>query len=217
MQKNKEMCIKMMYNITTFKNVFQCQRVKFNNAKLQLLSQQPNRLHLNIGDHQLRINYHIYIYVCVCICTYRYTYVVIYEPHSNQKLKTCNVCMLSCFSHVQLFASLWTEAYQAPLSMGLSRKGYWSGLPCPPPGDLPDPGIFPTSLMSLALAGGFFITSTTWEAPKLILDTHERERNPNTKLKKVFKPQGKRTRKKEEKRQKQRKKINKMSVSHIYQ
>ena len=111
--------------------------------------------------------------------------------------------MLSCFSHVQLFASLWTEAYQAPLSMGLSRKGYWSGLPCPPPGDLPDPGIFPTSLMSLALAGGFFITSTTWEAPKFILDTHKRERNPNTKLKKVIKPQGKRTRKKEEKLQKQ--------------
>ena len=112
-------------------------------------------------------------------------------------------CVLSHFSHVQLFASLWTEAYQAPLSMGLSRKGYWSGLPCPPPGDLPDPGIFPTSLMSLALAGGFFITSTTWEAPKFILDTHKRERNPNTKLKKVIKPQGKGTRKKEEKLQKQ--------------
>ena len=139
----------------------------------------------------------------MCVCTYHYIYVVIYEPHSNQKLKTCNACMLSCFSHVHLFASLWTKAYQAPLSMGLSRKGYWSGLPCPPPGDLPDPGIFPTSLMSLALAGEFFITSTTWEVPKLIIDTHKRERTPNTKLKKVIKPQGKRTRKKEEKLQKQ--------------
>ena len=48
--------------------------------------------------------------------------------------------------------------------MGFSRQKYWSGLPCPPPGDLPDPGIELTSLKSPALAGGFFITSTTWEA-----------------------------------------------------
>ena len=47
--------------------------------------------------------------------------------------------------------------------MGLSRQGYWSGLPYPSPGDLPDPGIELTSLMSSALAGGFFTTSTTWE------------------------------------------------------
>ena len=48
---------------------------------------------------------------------------------------------------------------------GLSRQEYWSGLPCPPPGDLPDPGIEPMSLVSLALAGRLFITSATWEAP----------------------------------------------------
>ena len=47
---------------------------------------------------------------------------------------------LSC---VQLFVTLWTVAYQAPLSMGLSRQGYWTGLPFPSPGDLPDPGIEP--------------------------------------------------------------------------
>ena len=47
---------------------------------------------------------------------------------------------------------------------GFSRQEYWSGLPFPPPGDLPDPGIGPTSLMSPALSGGFFTTSTTWEA-----------------------------------------------------
>ena len=52
----------------------------------------------------------------------------------------------------------------APLSMGFSRQEYWSGLPCPPPGDLPDPEIEPVSLMSPALAGGFFTTSATWEA-----------------------------------------------------
>ena len=49
--------------------------------------------------------------------------------------------MLSCFSCVWLFATLWTEAHQAPLSMGFSRQEYWSGLPCPPPEDLPDSGM----------------------------------------------------------------------------
>ena len=44
--------------------------------------------------------------------------------------------------------TLWTVAHQAPLSMGFSRQKYWSGLPCSPPGDLPDPGIEPASLMS---------------------------------------------------------------------
>ena len=71
--------------------------------------------------------------------------------------------MLSCFSHVQLFVTLWTVACQA-LSTGFSRQEYWSGLPCPLPGDLPDPGIKPGSLMSSALAHGLFTTSTTWEA-----------------------------------------------------
>ena len=60
--------------------------------------------------------------------------------------------------------TLWSVARQAPLSMGLCRQEYWSGLQCPPPWDCPDPGIEPTSLMSPALAGGFFTTNTTWEA-----------------------------------------------------
>ena len=72
-------------------------------------------------------------------------------------------CMLSHFIHVQVFVTLWAVAHQAPLSMGFSRREYWSGLPCPPPGDLPDPGIEPASLMSPALAGGLFATSATWE------------------------------------------------------
>ena len=74
------------------------------------------------------------------------------------------LCVLSCFGHVRLFASLWILACQAPLSMGFPRQEYWSGLPCPSPGDLPDPEIKPISFMSLALAGGFFTTSATWEA-----------------------------------------------------
>ena len=48
-------------------------------------------------------------------------------------------------SHVQLFATPWTVAYQAPPSMGFSRQEYWSGVPRPSPGDLPDPGIEPRS------------------------------------------------------------------------
>ena len=70
------------------------------------------------------------------------------------------------FSHVQFFETLWTLARQAPLFMGFSRQEYWSGLPFPPLGDLPDPGIKSASLMSPALAGGFFTTFATWEAGK---------------------------------------------------
>ena len=57
-----------------------------------------------------------------------------------------HACMPAQFSCVRLFMTLWTVAYQAPLSMGFSRQEYWSGLPCPSPGDLPNPGIEPTSL-----------------------------------------------------------------------
>ena len=73
--------------------------------------------------------------------------------------------MLSYFSHVQLFAMLWTVVHQAPLCMGFSRQEYWNGLSCPPPGDLLNPGIEPESLTSPALAGGIFTTSATWEVP----------------------------------------------------
>ena len=61
------------------------------------------------------------------------------------------VIMLSHFSRVQLCATLRTVAHQAPLSMEFSRQGCWSGLPCPPPGDLPDPGIKPASVVFPAL------------------------------------------------------------------
>ena len=76
-----------------------------------------------------------------------------------------DVCaVLSHFSHVWLFATLCTITCQAPLSMGFSREEYWSGLPFPSLGNLPDPGIQPASLKSPALAGGFFTTRATWEA-----------------------------------------------------
>ena len=76
--------------------------------------------------------------------------------------------MLSRFSHVPLFVTLWTAAWQAPLSMGTLQARDYSGLPCPPLGDLPDPGIEPLSLMSPALAGRFFTTRATWDAPRYI-------------------------------------------------
>ena len=60
---------------------------------------------------------------------------------------------LSC---IGLFATLWTIAHQAPLSVGFSRQEYWGGLPGPPPGDLPHPGMEPAPPVSPALAGGFF-------------------------------------------------------------
>ena len=82
------------------------------------------------------------MYVCVCVHAHMY------------------VCGLSC-SGMSDSATPWTVAHQAPLSMGFSRQEYWSGLPYPPPGDLPDPGIEPTSLTSPALAGGFFTTGAT--------------------------------------------------------
>ena len=84
-----------------------------------------------------------------------------------------HVCVLRRFSHVQLFVSPLTVAHQAPLSMGFSRQEYWSGLPCPLPGNLPNPGIEPTSLTSPALADGFFTTSTTWEAPQDVIDLQQ--------------------------------------------
>ena len=69
--------------------------------------------------------------------------------------------VLSHFSCVWLLGTLWTAAHQAPQSMGFSREEYCSGLPCPSPGNLPNPGTEPASLVSPALAGGFFTTSAT--------------------------------------------------------
>ena len=87
--------------------------------------------------------YSLNVYVCVCVC----------------------VCVLSCFSHVRLFVTLWAVDHQAHQFVSFSRQEYWSGLLCPPAGDLPAPGTEPMSLTSLAIADGFFTTSTTWEAP----------------------------------------------------
>ena len=65
------------------------------------------------------------------------------------------MCVLSHFSCVQLFVTLWPVAHQGPLSIGFFRQEYWSGLPRPPSGDHPNPWIKPASLVSPALAGGY--------------------------------------------------------------
>ena len=81
-----------------------------------------------------------------------------------QHQELCVCCVLSRFSHVWLFATLWTVAHQAPLSKGLSRQEYWSGLPCPPLEDLPNPRDR-TGISSIScIAGGFFTHWATWVA-----------------------------------------------------
>ena len=84
----------------------------------------------------------------------------------NEKSERCQV---TCVHEVASWLSdiLCTVASQVLLSIGFSRQEYWSGLPCTPPVDLPNPEIKPMSLMSPDLAGRFFITSATWEAWKL--------------------------------------------------
>ena len=70
------------------------------------------------------------------------------------------VCLCSCvLSHAQLFGPPWTAARKAPLFMGLPSQEYWSGLPFPSPGDLPNPGIKPSSPLSSALQTDRFFTS----------------------------------------------------------
>ena len=80
----------------------------------------------------------LYIFPSVLLVFFSYTVIFI----------LCYVelyAMLSCFSHIWVFATLWIVVHQASLSMGFSRQDYWSGLPCPPPGDLPCPGIKPAA------------------------------------------------------------------------
>ena len=77
----------------------------------------------------------------------------------------CNYLWSTVYTHSGISNSLWPMDYGLPVSSdhGFSRQEYWSGLPCPPPGDLPKPGIESTSLTSPALESGFFTASATWE------------------------------------------------------
>ena len=75
-------------------------------------------------------------------------------------------CMLSCFSHVQLFVTPWTVALENSPSMGFSRQEYWSGLSFPFPENFPDPGIEPALLMTPVLAVRFFTNRATQKVLK---------------------------------------------------
>ena len=88
--------------------------------------------------------------------------------------------MTVCVSSIWFFVTPWTVAHQGPLSVELSRQEYQNGLPFPSPGDLPNLGIKPMSLASLAQAGGFFTTvsSATWDGQKEFLLTNKRLDSP---------------------------------------
>ena len=93
---------------------------------------------------------------------------IFFSSQSVHAMTLLVIYLCICAKSLQLYLTLCnpkgTVACQAPLSMGFSRQEYWSGLPHLPPGDLPDPGIKPMSLMSPTLAGRFFTANATWEA-----------------------------------------------------
>ena len=93
----------------------------------------------------------ILLFLKLCTATWHWVGVL-------RKCQPACLCLLS-FSVRSYSVMPWTVAHQAPLSMGFPRQEYWSGLPFPPSGDLPDPGIKPAFLGSPALAGGFFTTA----------------------------------------------------------
>ena len=89
-------------------------------------------------------------------------------------MRCVGMCAKSHSDSLLLFTIPWTVACQAPLSMEFSKQEHWTGFPCPPPGDLPDPGIEPEALRSLALAASFFTTSISWEAQEYLVATCKR-------------------------------------------
>ena len=103
---------------------------------------------VSVSSHQIFSNSPLIMCVCVCVCETTRAHVL---------------------SHVQVFATPWTGARQAPLSMGFSRQESQSGLPSPSPRDLPNPGTEPMSPMSPALVGRFFTTREAFSSFYLVL------------------------------------------------
>ena len=102
---------------------------------------------MHTHTYSMCIDIQKYVYTCMCVCVCVCVCIYIY--------------MLSCFSHVRLFTTLWTVAHQVPLSMGFSRQEYWSRLPCPPL-----QGIFPTQGLNT-----HFLCLLHWRAGSLPLVT----------------------------------------------
>ena len=89
-------------------------------------------------------------------------------PHNNLPMSIMLFVCAQWLSHVQVFATPWTVAHQVLLSMGFPRQEYWSGLPFPPPEDLPKPGIKPMSPAAPALGRRILYHWATWEAHSVI-------------------------------------------------
>ena len=93
---------------------------------------------------------------CLILCTSCFIFLETFSPRFPHN---CSLISFKCallLSHVRLFATSWTVAYQASPSMGFSRQEYWSGLPFPLPGDLPNPGTEPVSAVSPALENSLY-------------------------------------------------------------
>ena len=123
-------------------------------------------------------NFHSYLsFQLKPLCYFRYQeqcillvkYFLIILKDKQKKLHCLEATVNSCAqlpSRALLFVASWTVARLAPLSVKFFWQEYWSGLTFPSPGDLPDPGTEPSSLVSSALAGGFFTAGSTWEVAK---------------------------------------------------
>ena len=122
-------------------------------------------MYLFIWLHQVLVAWHRLLSSCCC----RLSSCGLWPwlPHNTWTLFPMPAWVLSCFSQVWQFATPWTVAHQAPLSMGFSRQEYWRGLPCPPPGHLPDPGIEPEPLASPTLADRLFTPVRPGKPPAL--------------------------------------------------
>ena len=96
--------------------------------------------------------------------------------------------MHAYFSHVLLFATLWTVARQAPLSMGFSRQEYWNGLPCPLPRDLPNPGTKPMCLTSTCTGTQVVYHQHHQESPQIMWIFHQKPTKKKLKLERLTTP-----------------------------
>ena len=132
-----------------------------------LLTDFANKVLLEHSHVHLFMYYHLWLFPC-CNCqveelcqrlfglqNLKYDLILYIKKVCWPLVYDCCIVVAQSLSGVQLFVAPWTVTHQAPLSMRFPGQEYWSGLPFPPPGDLPNPGLEP---MSAALAGGFFTT-----------------------------------------------------------
>ena len=118
------------------------------------IQQSDSVIHINTNTHMhMHTHTHTYIYIYIYILSH-----ILFHFGLSQDVEYNSLCYTSVAQSCPTLCDLWTVAHHAPLSLGFSRQEYWSALPFPPPGDLPDPGIEPMSPISPALASGYFTT-----------------------------------------------------------